>query len=59
MLDNDITLNQVLTKRQESIDKGLVSSQLPKIDQETFLDVLDDIEINDFYEFAQEKIEEF
>ena len=55
MLDNDITLNQVLTKRQESIDKGLVSSQLPKIDQETFLDVLDDIEINDFYEFAQEK----
>ena len=44
-------LIKFLQSDKKSIDKGLVSSQLPKIDQETFLDVLDDIEINDFYEF--------
>ena len=40
MLDNDITLNQVLTKRQESIDKGLVSLQLPKMTKKHFLTCL-------------------
>lgn len=52
MLENDSKLNEVLS----AINSGRKDfPQLPPIDQQIFSDVIDDIEINDFYKFAEDK----
>ena len=52
MLENDSKLNEVLAAINSSRKDF---PQLPPIEQQTFSDVIDDIEINDFYEFAEDR----
>ena len=52
MLENDSRLNELLATINSNRNDF---PQLPPIDQQTFSDVIDDIEINDFYKFAEDK----
>ncbi len=48
MLDNDPDLNRIITNRNRTVDEG--TSALPKIEQDRFSQIVDKLEINDFYD---------
>ena len=48
MLDNDPDLNRIITNRNRTVDEG--TSSLPKIEQDRFSQIVDKLEINDFYD---------
>ena len=52
MLDNDPDLNRIITNRNKTVDEG--TSALPKIEQDRFSQIVDKLEINDFYDELME-----